>query len=328
LMMLDILKNNDWERPIYFTGGSYDEEEYFWMKDYLQLEGLVYKLVPIRTPINPNNPYQMGRVDAQKMYEIVKKWDWGNAESPEIYHDPETRKNSISFRSNISRLAEALIDLGQSEKAIEVLDLAMHKMPLESFGYYSLLTPFVDAYYRAGDQPKAKALMRQLSEGYREYMSYYAGVSLDDQYSMSQELLAYVERYRSLVEAVVQARDFDTLNLEFDLFYKSILPFRYFYGDYDFYAELQPFVSALYKANSSESGLDLYKKIAEVYQSRLDLYASVETEDVTYYASSIRLDVEAYRSLLETLKRNEKDETLIENAQKMFDSATARYKDL
>ena len=52
IMMLDILANNDWERPIYFTGGSYAEAEYIWMKDYLQLEGLVYKLVPIKTPQN------------------------------------------------------------------------------------------------------------------------------------------------------------------------------------------------------------------------------------------------------------------------------------
>jgi hypothetical protein len=325
LLMLDILKNNDWERPIYFTGGSYDEEEYFWMKDYLQLEGLVYKLVPIRTPVNPNNPYQMGRIDAEKMYTIVKKWDWGNADSPDIYHDPETRKNSISFRSNISRLAEALIDEGQADKAIEVLDLAMSKIPLQTFGYYSLLTPFVEAYYRAGNPAKAQDLMRQLSKGYREYMNYYAGVSLDDQYSMSTELLAYVERYRSLVETLVQGRDFEALVEEYQLFYDAIKPFSYFYGDYDFYAELQTFVPALYKANDTKTGLDLFEKIAANYQNRLELYGSIEADDLTYYASSILVDVEAYRSLLESLKRHEEDKETVAAAQKMFDSATSRY---
>ena len=38
MMMLDILANNDWKRPIYFTGGSYSDSEYMWMKKYLQLE--------------------------------------------------------------------------------------------------------------------------------------------------------------------------------------------------------------------------------------------------------------------------------------------------
>ena len=45
MMMLDILANNDWKRPIYFTGGSYSDSEYVDEK-YLQLEGLAYKLVP------------------------------------------------------------------------------------------------------------------------------------------------------------------------------------------------------------------------------------------------------------------------------------------
>ena len=81
IVMLDILANNDWERPIYFTGGSYADSEYIWMKEYLQLEGLVYK-VPIRTPMNSNNPYIMGRLDSDSMYDIVMQLSWGNSESP------------------------------------------------------------------------------------------------------------------------------------------------------------------------------------------------------------------------------------------------------
>lgn len=47
--MLDILNNFDWKRPIYFTGGANADEEYIWLKDYLQLDGMAYKLVPIKT---------------------------------------------------------------------------------------------------------------------------------------------------------------------------------------------------------------------------------------------------------------------------------------
>jgi hypothetical protein len=36
------------KRPIYFSGGAFDPEDYLWMKDYLQLDGLVYKLIPIK----------------------------------------------------------------------------------------------------------------------------------------------------------------------------------------------------------------------------------------------------------------------------------------
>ena len=148
MMMLDIIANNNWERPIYFTGGSYADSEYIWMKDYLQLEGLVYKLVPIKTDRNKNNPYIMGRIDSDLMYDIVKKWEWGNSESGSIYHDPETRKNSISYRSNLARLAEKLIDENKLEKASEIIDLAFEKMPIDYFGFYSLIPPFIEGYYR------------------------------------------------------------------------------------------------------------------------------------------------------------------------------------
>ena len=123
ILMLDILSKNDWERPIYFTGGSYKDSEYIWMKDYLQLDGLVYKLVPIKTPLNKENPYQMGRIEPNRMYDIVKKWEWGNSESPSIYHDPETKKNSISFRGNLHRLAEEFIKVGNFTKAKEIICL-------------------------------------------------------------------------------------------------------------------------------------------------------------------------------------------------------------
>ncbi|HAV54246.1 MAG TPA: hypothetical protein DCX41_04855, partial [Aequorivita sp.] len=79
MMMLDIIANNNWERPIYFSGGSFGDDDYLWMKDYLQLDGVVYKLVPIKTPLNKRSPFDMGRIDTEKMYNIVMDWDWGNS---------------------------------------------------------------------------------------------------------------------------------------------------------------------------------------------------------------------------------------------------------
>ena len=207
IMMLDILANNDWERPIYFTGGSYAEAEYIWMKDYLQLEGLVYKLVPIKTPQNKENPYLMGRLDTDLMYNIVMNWSWGNSESPDIYHDIETRKNSISFRSNMARLADQLILEGKKEKAKNILDLAMQKMPLDYFGYYSLLVPFVDAYYRIEKKEKAREVFEAVAKKHQSQLDYFDSLSLDLRYELGEEILTEVERYRALVEAVLDNKD-------------------------------------------------------------------------------------------------------------------------
>ncbi|MGB1610834.1 MAG: protein O-mannosyl-transferase family [Flavobacteriaceae bacterium] len=325
LMMLDILHNNDWERPIYFTGGSYDDSEYFWMKDYLQLDGLVYKLVPIKTPIDPNNPYQMGRIDANQMYDIVMKWDWGNSDSPDIYHDPETRKNSISFRSNITRLANALIEDKQVEKAITVLDLTMDKMPIETFGYYSLVTPIASAYYRAGATEKAQQIVQKLAAGYHEYMRYYAQWDNDDQLALMEDLVGNVERYKSLFTEVVQARDYETLAALYNRFYESILPFSYIYGKYDFYTELTPFVAGLYAADQLELARELSGHIAQQYIDLLNRFLTLEKEQLTYFEMEIGIEVEAYKSLVSTIKRNETDSEVVEKVQSTYTETVGQF---
>lgn len=231
ILMLDILANNNWERPIYFTGGSFDNAEYLWMKDHLQLDGLVYKLVPIKTPIDSRNPYEMGRIDGDLMYDVVMKWDWGNANSPDIYHDPETRKNSISYRGNLARLTETLLSEGKTQKAKDVIDLAMEKMPFGYFGYYVFLEPFIDGYYKVGETEKARALYRQVAQKYQESLNYYSTLNLDRQYELGSEIITDIERYRSLMQIVEKNNDEPFSSEALETFNEYLQKFSYFYED-------------------------------------------------------------------------------------------------
>ncbi len=200
LLMLDIIANNNWERPIYFTGGSYGDDDYLWMKDYLQLDGVAYKLVPIQTKVNPRFQYEMGRIDSDKMYEIVKNWDWGNMEDPNIYHDPETKKNSITYRGNIGRLVEQLLIENDTARAKEMIDLAMEKMPVDYYGYYTLLEPFINGYFEVGEPKKAKELWKKVAVKYQENLKYYSGWDEDRQYNFADDIITDMERYRSLID--------------------------------------------------------------------------------------------------------------------------------
>ncbi|HMI07639.1 MAG TPA: DUF2723 domain-containing protein [Flavobacterium sp.] len=213
LMMLDVLANNNWKRPIYFTGGSFGDDDYLWMKDYLQLDGMVYKLVPLHTPIpKDGSPLDMGQIDTDKMYNIVMKWDWGNSESPKIYHDPETRKNSISYRTNLARLMEQLINEGKKEKAKNIIDLAMTKMPVEYFGYYSLLDPFAGGYYEVGEKQKARQLLDQLITKYKQDLDYYRELKPSEQNDIMIEIVTDIERYRGLVQVMKDRGDMEYYN--------------------------------------------------------------------------------------------------------------------
>jgi hypothetical protein len=218
LMMLDIINNNNWERPIYFTGGAFGDEDYIWMKDYLQLDGLVYKLVPIKTAVDKNNPFDMGRIDTDKMYDMVTYWDWGNNGDPDMYHDVETRRNSLTYRGNLARLIEALIKEGKLEKAEQIADLAMTKMPVDMFGFYTLLEPYIGAYYELKATKKARKLFLEVSSKYQESLSYYSDLSDDNQSKYIQTIYSDIERYRSLVDVTTFYESDDFIKTEMGKF--------------------------------------------------------------------------------------------------------------
>jgi hypothetical protein len=302
MMMLDILANNDWKRPIYFTGGSYSDSEYLWMKKYLQLEGLVYKLVPIETDLGDENPYLMGRIDSDLMYDIVMQWEWGNSERLDIYHDPETRKNSISFRSNMARLAETLINEGKAAKAKDILDLAIEKMPLDYFGYYSLLVPFVDGYYRIGEIDKARELSEKIAAKYSGRLNYFSSLDANLQYNLGEEIITEIERYRTLVEADLKHGETIELAPVLNQFMESIEPFRYLYGDYEFYTGLIDVAEGYFLDGQTALAEDLSTKISAEYDERLGLYSQISEDSQLQLSSRIQRELNNFNYVVQIVK--------------------------
>ncbi len=226
MMMLDIIANNNWERPIYFSGGAFGNDDYLWMKDYLQLDGTVYKLVPIRTPVDPKNPFDMGRINSDKMYDIVMQWDWGNSGNPDIYHDTETRRNSITYRSNLARLADQLIKEGKDDKAETILDLAMEKMPVKYFEYYSLVEPYVLGYYEIEKNEKARQVFEDVTQKHREFLTFYGTMSMNDQANNLEEIYSKLNQYESLVETVYVYDTDEYYQTQKQLFKNHLQPFK------------------------------------------------------------------------------------------------------
>jgi len=255
LLMLDIISNNNWERPIYFSGGAFGEDDYIWMKDYLQLDGLVYKLVPIRTAVDRANPFDMGRVDVDKMYDLVSKWKWGNSGNDDVYHDVETRKNGITYRGNLARLIEALINNNQLEKAEEIADLAMDKMPVDIFSYYTLLEPYISAYYQVESTDKARILFKNVAKKYQENLEYYSSLTIEDQRRMFEEIYTDIERYKGLVDVIIINDEEDFAKIEIEAFNNNLRMFSQLIGD-DSYEEPERMDNDIPLDNSNRIGVD------------------------------------------------------------------------
>src|SRR5690606_10278330 len=158
-----------------------------------------------------------------------------------IYHDPETRKNSITYRGNLARLIEQLINENKLKKAEDIADIAMTNMPVEYFGFYTLLEPYVSAYYEIGNKEKAQNLFKQLAKKYQENLIYYSGLSLDNQERFFEDIYTDIQRYKSLID-VLMKYDSKFAIEEGDIFNNKLKLFKHFYdaGDEDDHATENP----------------------------------------------------------------------------------------
>ena len=229
LMMLDIIRNNNWKRPIYFSGGSPDMSDYAWMQDYMQLDGLVYKLVPIKTPLpEDGNPMETGYIDTDKMYDIAMRWQWGNSGSPDIYHDQQTIRYSRAYRRNLALLEEKLLEEGKIKKAVAIADLVMKNLPPDYYGLYFIYEPFINGYYKAGEKKKAQELLTKLTGKYKEKLEYYKSLPVKTQNSSYQSIIREIEQYRGLLLVMKNNNDTQFYNASRNDFNRLNKAFRQF----------------------------------------------------------------------------------------------------
>ena len=209
--MLDILANFDWKQPLYFTGGANDDGEYIWLKDYLQLDGMAFKLVPILTSNKDKTMFDMGRIDSEKMYTNIQKLEWRNINSGKIYIDSQTRRNAISLRNNMLRLAETFANENNFEKAEEILDLSLEKMPIEQFDHYSIALGYPEIYYQIGKPEKARKTAEKLIKILQQKLLWYSTYDVKYSNIIIEELQNVLLMYKRGILEQVTVRDNDTV---------------------------------------------------------------------------------------------------------------------
>ncbi|NML68997.1 DUF2723 domain-containing protein [Chryseobacterium sp. RP-3-3] len=204
LMMLDMLANFDWKRPVNFSsGGVYDSENIFYLDEYLQFEGFSYRLVPIHTA--PNTDGDMGRVDVNSLYNVVKNFRWGNFKDLSIHYDEAATSNIMSYRMTASRAASALALNGQKAKALEILDLVSKEIPAEKYNDPRSLSSMVTGYIIAGQEKKGLQLAEILKKEIFEEYDYYLSLSPAFQKQSGRQMRVKPMEYSLVVSAVTDA---------------------------------------------------------------------------------------------------------------------------
>jgi hypothetical protein len=171
LMVLDLIANNNWERPIYFAVTTGDEA-YVGLKKYFQLEGLAYRFVPVKQ--SEAEEAQGGRVNTEVMFDnIMNKFAWGGMDKAGINLDENCIRMTGNLRMQMGILANALITEGKKDKAKQVLDKCIEKMPDENIPFDGTIFSICRAYYDIGEIEKANKLSKKLFDIYEGDLNIY-----------------------------------------------------------------------------------------------------------------------------------------------------------
>ena len=197
LMVLDLIAHNNWKRPIYFavtTGG----EAYLGLEEYFQLEGLAYRLVPIKN--TEEEMQQGGRVNTDVMYDnIMNKFLWGGLDQKGVSLDENCTRMASNMRMQMATLAGALINKGQKQKAEKILDLCLEKMPDENVRYEATLYTVIAGYYQIGNMKKATELSAKLFDIYENDFKVYQSQKSIHKVAFNREIGQAKEIMRRLV---------------------------------------------------------------------------------------------------------------------------------
>lgn len=170
MMVLDLLANNNWKRPVYFAI-TVSDENYLNLQEYFRLDGLAYRIVPIKTKRTDGQP---GSVDTDILYNnLINKFKWGGVSDPDVYLDENNLRMLSNFRNNFSRLAEELINEGKKDSAVKVLDKCMEIMPENRVPFNYFIIPVIEQYYRAGQIEKANKIVNSFFNTTQEDLRYY-----------------------------------------------------------------------------------------------------------------------------------------------------------
>ncbi len=174
LVVLDILAQNakqGWKRPIYFTTTT-GSSAYLNLDEYFRLEGLTYRLVPIKSDKNA-----MGLIDADLLYnKLTKTFDWGKMDKNLTMNmDEKATLVPKNLRVLFVQLARTYaLEKADKKKAVYLLDYSQKVipeaiMPMDlRLRYY-----YIDTYYMAGENKKAEQLLEIMVKDCEQQARFY-----------------------------------------------------------------------------------------------------------------------------------------------------------
>jgi hypothetical protein len=228
MMQLDILASNDWERPICFVAAG--NEGSMRLEAYLAMEGLSYRLVPIKT--TGRNFLSYGHLDADTLYNLLmNKFRYGRMEEPDVHLDFYNIRtiSVIKLRNKFVRLADELIKLNKMDSARVALDRCMELMPHPKVPFDAFVPPIANAYFNCGAIDEGTALMRHHVDVLLEDLTYYYDLEPESRATLDYEIrlsLQLLQEYSTYTNKFSLTDIGEEIEAEFSNYYQRYMQER------------------------------------------------------------------------------------------------------
>lgn len=188
LMMLEMLANANWERPIYMAitvGG----ENRLNMDNHFVQEGLAYRFTPF-------DAQALGAtIDSEKMYDnLMNKFKFGGINKAGIYIDENTMRMCYTHRRIFTQLITQLLKEGKKDKALKALEYCERIIPASNvpYDYQNSAQSMAEAYYLLGQKAKGDKIMDALANKSMEYLIWYLSMSNQQLTISGQEFMYHI----------------------------------------------------------------------------------------------------------------------------------------
>jgi Protein of unknown function (DUF2723) len=224
LAMLDIVANNIWERPIYWAV-TVREDRLLGLDDYMQLEGLGLRLVPVKS--RSQGEYGIagsGRVNTEVAFNnMMTKWAWGNFDKERVHVDKSYLPSLQTMKLTMIRTAQQLVAEGKKDKAIALVDKFFEAFPPMNFQYDQFSAYMADTYARAGATDKSAEKIRAIAKAMEEQLRYYTSQSASMQSAFRQDIQFSIGTVQTLMNSAERMKN-EALLAELEQQFATYMP--------------------------------------------------------------------------------------------------------
>ena len=197
LMVLDMLLQANWERPVYMSI-SMGSDILPFLRDHLILEGLAYRISPTATT---------QRIDVERLYDnIMHRFRYGGLSTKGIYVDEDVKRMANTHQLIMGVLIDSLLQRGDLKRAVNVCHKWQKEMPQENVPYTEYALSMARCYYMAHQPEKGDEIVSSLLRRSDEWLSWINTIKL------SRRAGSLYNRYtwmQTMEQALVVAEQFE-----------------------------------------------------------------------------------------------------------------------